>query len=72
MNEAVHSSGIAKQVANSSQGLLRGIGKSLATEIGASAKDTTLEDDVEKLVDALVDKAVAKGAKRKLDRLRRA
>jgi gamma-glutamyl:cysteine ligase YbdK (ATP-grasp superfamily) len=65
----VHADGIAKQVANASEGLLGGIREGLGAEIRASAENAALEDDVEELVDAVVDEAVADGAERKLEGL---
>ena len=65
----VHADGVAKQVADASEGLLGGVGESLGAQVGAAAENTALKDDVEELVDAVVDEAVADGAERKLKRL---
>ena len=66
---SVHADGVAKQVADASEGLLGGVRESLGAQVGAAAENTALKDDVEELVDAVVDEAVADGAERKLKRL---
>jgi hypothetical protein len=68
----IHADGVAKQVADASEGLLGGVGEGLGAKVGAAAEDSTLKDDIEELVDALVDEAVADRAERELERLRRA
>jgi hypothetical protein len=67
---SVHADGIAKQVADASEGLLGGVGEGLGAKVSAAAEDSTLQDDVEELVDALVDEAVADSAERELEGLR--
>ena len=66
---SVHADGVAKQVADASEGLLGGIRECLGAEVSASADNAALKDDVEQLVDAVVDEAVADGAERKLEGL---
>ncbi len=67
---SVHADGVAKQVADASEGLLGGVGEGLGAKVSAAAEDSTLQDDVEELVDALVDEAVADSAERELEGLR--